>query len=271
MTRAAGCRRGIARSWAGATFSATTLPLVDALVAMRVSASSVTGCALLAGAASGLALAQGDFGWATLGLLVACVGDALDGAVARRTQTASMAGALFDASADRYQEFFAQVGLAILFRASAPVLALVLFALVGSFMVSYGSAKAEAAGVPVPPSVMRRPERAVALWLGVALTAAIHTGTPRLGLPAWAEYGPVVIAVGIIAVAANASAIRRLRAVALAAPARRIGRLRPLPAGTPLGGALRGHGRSRGMVVTTENPRVRSLVARDIPKSNGFS
>ena len=169
---------GLTRTRVRAAFKATTLPLVDVLVATRVSANAVTGCSLLVGAASGLALVYGNFGWATLGLLIACVGDALDGPVARRTETASTAGALFDASADRYQEFFAMGGLALFFRASEPVLALVLFALVGSFMVSYGSAKAEAAGVPVPPSVMRRPERAAVLWLGVALTAATHLGIP---------------------------------------------------------------------------------------------
>ena len=145
-------------------FTTATLPLVDALVAAGVSANTVTGCALLVGAASGMALAHGDFGWATCGLHVACVGDALDGPVARRTRTASTAGALFDASADRYQEAFALGGLAAFFRESLPVLEIVLVALVGSFMVSYGSAKAEAAGVPVPPSMMRRPERAAVLW-----------------------------------------------------------------------------------------------------------
>jgi phosphatidylglycerophosphate synthase len=229
---------GHARNRVRAAFAATTLPLVDVLVATRVSANAVTGCSLLVGAASGLALVYGNFGWATLGLLIACLGDALDGPVARRTGTASTAGALFDASADRYQEFFALVGLAIFFRASEPVLALVLFALVGSFMVSYGSAKAEAAGVPVPPSVMRRPERAAVLWVGVALTAVTHLGRFRFGFRAWVEYFPVVIAVGLIAAAANVSAIRRLRAVARAAY--RIGRLRPLAAETMLGGTVRG-------------------------------
>lgn len=209
---------GLTRSWARAAFTTATLPLVDALVATGVSASTVTGCALLVGAASGIALAYGDFGWATLGLLVACVGDGLDGPVARRTRTASTAGAISDASADRYQEAFALGGLAAFFRENPALLELVLVALVGSFMVSYGSAKAEAVGVPVPPSVMRRPERAIVLWAGVALTAAIRLGTPWLGLRPSVEYGPVVVALGLIAVAANVSAVRRLRAVALAAP-----------------------------------------------------
>lgn len=243
MTRERRAGPRLARTRVQAAFEATTLPLVDVLVATRVSANAVTGCSLLVGAASGLALVYGNFGWATLGLLIACVGDALDGPVARRTGTASTAGALFDASADRYQEFFAMGGLGFFFRANEPVLALVLFALVGSFMVSYGSAKAEAAGVPVPPSVMRRPERAAVLWLGVALTAATRVGASRLAFRDWEECCPVVVAIGLIAVAANVSAIRRLHAVALAAPAHRIGRLRPLAAGTTLSGAVRGRAR----------------------------
>ena len=151
-----------------AAFTTPTLPLVDLLVATLGIREHRDRLRSLAGAASGVALAHGDFGWATLGLLVACVGDGLDGPVARRTRTASTAGALFDASADRYQEAFALGGLAVYFRESASMLELTLFALVGSFMVSYGSAKAEAAGVPVPASMMRRPERAAVLWVGVA-------------------------------------------------------------------------------------------------------
>ena len=220
MIRGTGPGLGLARSSAYAAFAKGTVPLVHCLVAARVSAHAITAFALLAGVASGVALAFGDFGWATLGLLVAFVGDALDGPVARQTRTASTAGALFDASADRYQEFFALGGLALFFRTDAPVLVLVLFALMGSFMVSYGSAKAEGAHVAVPSSVMRRPERAACLWIGVALASAAGAGGSRWGLPTWIDSVPVVLAVALIAIAANLSAVRRFHAVAVAARVR---------------------------------------------------
>lgn len=192
-------------------------PLVDALVAIRMPANAITAASLVMGLAAGFALANGSFGWASLCLLVACVGDALDGAIARRTCTESIGGALFDASADRYQEFFAFAGLAVFFRANTVMMTCALVALLGAFMVSYGSAKAEGARVPVPPSVMRRPERAACLWLGVALTAAARACNTAANLPTWLESGPILAALGFIGLAANVSAVLRLHSIARSA------------------------------------------------------
>jgi CDP-diacylglycerol--glycerol-3-phosphate 3-phosphatidyltransferase len=86
--------------------------------------------------------------------------------------------------------------------------------MVGAFMVSYGSAKAEGLGASVPPSAMRRAERAVCLCSGVALSPAfawlIHHGR----IPAWSERLPLLVALALVAVIANVSAIRRLRHLA---------------------------------------------------------
>jgi len=147
-------------------------------------------------------------------MVAASLGDALDGLVARRTGTASVAGALLDASVDRYEEFFFLGGLAIHFRESTPMLALTLLALAGSFMVSYGSAKAEALGVPVPPGAMRRAERAVFLCAGVAATPVFAWATADSDLPDWAARAPLLAALASIAVVANVSAVRRLRFIA---------------------------------------------------------
>jgi CDP-diacylglycerol--glycerol-3-phosphate 3-phosphatidyltransferase len=149
-------------------------------------------------------------------MIVASLGDALDGLVARRSGTVSVAGALLDASGDRYQEFFFLGGLAVYFRASPVALIATLLALVGSFMVSYGSAKAEAFGVPVPAGVMRRAERAVCLCLATVLTVPwswLITGTAFpvwSALPRWASELPLLIAIGLIAVVGNVSAVWRL-------------------------------------------------------------
>ncbi|MGH7268871.1 MAG: CDP-alcohol phosphatidyltransferase family protein, partial [Polyangiaceae bacterium] len=136
--------------------------------------------------------------------------DAVDGMVARRSGRASVAGALLDASGDRYQEFLFLGGLAVYFRASILGLVTALFALAGSFMVSYGSAKAEAHRGPVPPGVMRRAERAVCLCAATAITAPWQSLVSGAALPAWAASLPLLIAMGLIAVVANASAVRRL-------------------------------------------------------------
>lgn len=179
-----------------------------------ISASAVTLFRLALAGLGGLLLGLGVFSWAAVFMVCASLGDAIDGLLARRTGTASPGGALLDASVDRYEEFFFIGGLAIHFRENVLALALALAALAGSFMVSYGSAKAEAAGVPVPPGVMRRPERAICLCLGVSLSAIAVGMQARGAAPQWIGPAPIFVALGVIAVVANVSAVARLRHVA---------------------------------------------------------
>jgi phosphatidylglycerophosphate synthase len=189
---------------------------VEVLAAVGVRANDVTVLSLFAGLVAGVALAMDEFGWATVAIAFASLGDAVDGMLARRTGSASVGGALLDAAVDRYGEFFVLAGLAVLFHESAAILVTVLLALAGSFMVSYGSAKAEALGVAVPDGMMRRAERATVLCVGVALVPFAGEVAARLDTP-WLHHAPVLLAVVVVALAANASALRRLRVVALAA------------------------------------------------------
>jgi CDP-diacylglycerol--glycerol-3-phosphate 3-phosphatidyltransferase len=193
-----------------------------------VSANTITALSFVAGTAAGVLLGCGYFGIAGMLFVAASLGDVLDGLVARATHSESVAGALFDASADRYEEFFAFGGLAVFFRASGLLLTLTLAALVGSFMVSYGSAQAEARRIPVPPGIMRRPERAVCLGVGTILVPVLGRVSHSLGGPSWVRELPVILAMLLIAVGANFSAVRRLRDVAAASSPRRVARSQPL-------------------------------------------
>jgi len=184
-----------------------------------VTADAVTLASLALALAAGVLLATGHFGPAGAAMIAASLGDALDGLMARHSGSASVAGALLDASADRYGELFFLGGIAIWFHGSIATLALTLAAIAGSFMVSYGSAKAEGIGVPVPPGVMRRAERAVCLCAGVVLTP-------------WVGDAAVIASVAIVAVVGNASAIRRLARLAVTSRVPR-----------SAGGAIMGHAR----------------------------
>jgi len=186
-----------------------------------ITASAVTLSRLVLAAVGGVLLGFGVFSWAAVVMMCASLGDAIDGLVARHTHSASPSGALLDASVDRYEEFLFLGGLAIHFRENVVVLALALSALAGSFMVSYGSAKAEAAGMPVPPGVMRRPERAVCLCLGVSLSAIAAGLQPGGSASSWVVFAPIFVALGVVAVLANVSAVARLRHIARAAEDRR--------------------------------------------------
>jgi CDP-diacylglycerol--glycerol-3-phosphate 3-phosphatidyltransferase len=195
-------------------------PVGRALVALGITANGVTLISLVLGLLSAVALAFGHFGIGAALTAAATLGDALDGIVARQTGTASDAGEVFDAAVDRYQEFFFLGGLAVYFRADMLALVLTLLAVLGSFMVSYGTAKAEALGVESPRGAMRRVERAVYLDAGVLFVPVAGALAARFALPSWVEHTPILLALALVGGVGNVSAVRRLYAVARAAAAR---------------------------------------------------
>src|ERR1700722_794666 len=91
----------------------TLAPLARTLVAAGISANTVTGAALLMGLMAGVLLALGRFELAAPLIVLASLGDALDGVTARVGATESPGGALFDAASDRYQEGAILAGLAL--------------------------------------------------------------------------------------------------------------------------------------------------------------
>jgi CDP-diacylglycerol---glycerol-3-phosphate 3-phosphatidyltransferase len=183
-------------------------PLGRALSRRSVSANAITFASLLLAATAGAAFAMGHLGMGAFLSALSMLGDALDGIVARESGTASDAGEVFDAAVDRYGEFLFLAGLAVFYRDNVAVLSIVLFAILGSFMVSYSTAKAEALSVPPPRGSMRRAERAVYLNAGAALVPVAHTV-----LPSHAN-APIVAALFFVAVASNASAALRLDRIA---------------------------------------------------------
>lgn len=187
---------------------------VDALAALAVRvglrADTVSWLSLGGGLAAGLLAAAGLPGCAAWALALSGLCDGLDGAVARRSGTATAAGAVLDSALDRYVEFFFCAGLLVFFAGETACQLLVLVALFGGFMVTYSTAKAEALGVAPPRGWMKRPERLVWLTGGAAAAAAGQfAGWP----PAYALVG----ALAVIALFAHASAILRLRALVRAA------------------------------------------------------
>jgi hypothetical protein len=93
------------------------------------------------------------------------------------------------------------------------VLVIVAAGLVGAFMVSYATAKAEALDVTPPRGAMRRPERALYLILGATLTPVLGPWLSRAGGPIMQD-APIIAAVAMVALVSNVSALRRLAAVA---------------------------------------------------------
>jgi phosphatidylglycerophosphate synthase len=169
----------------------------------------VTYAALVMGVGAGVAIGFGWFGLACLLATCSTISDILDGQVARLTNRGSNAGELLDAAVDRYTEFAFIAGFILFARDSAVQLALALGALFASFMISYASAKAEAAEVSTPRGLMRRHERATFLILGAGLTPVlgpvIHAKWPVL--PATTAF---LISLGIVGGIGNWAAVQRL-------------------------------------------------------------
>lgn len=139
-----------------------------------VSADAVTWLALGLGALNALAFLQHGSRVA-FGLGVAAVGllDDLDGAVARASRRQTRAGSFLDAWADRYQELFALLAVAVA-TGHWPACFL---AVTGSLLVSYTQARAAmegAGGGPAPagglPDLFERFERVALLCLGLVLS-----------------------------------------------------------------------------------------------------
>jgi phosphatidylglycerophosphate synthase len=197
-------------------------PVARLSVRLGIDADQISWASLVLGLAAGACLSIGHFGYATVFGMISGLLDSVDGMVARVTGTASEAGEVLDSSVDRYVEFFFLSGLIIYYRAIPALMILGLLALLGSFMVSYSTAKAEALKVEPVKGSMRRPERALYLTLGAALSAlTIPWLEVEREFPVPIGY-PMVVAIGLVAVIANFSAIERLWSIAKAVRARGI-------------------------------------------------
>lgn len=185
-------------------------PVVAALVRRRVHPNliSTVGFAVSLGAAA--VIFSRHFVTGFVVFLIGGMMDILDGRVARETGLASRFGSFYDSTLDRVSEIVVYFSIYAYFRPLPSfwyVGYIVIVAMVGSLMVSYTRARAEALGVECKVGMMQRPERVVLLGIGGLLVAVA-----RLVAPAW-EYAPVLVALGAIAVLANFTALERIYSV----------------------------------------------------------
>jgi CDP-diacylglycerol--glycerol-3-phosphate 3-phosphatidyltransferase len=115
-------------------------------------------------------LASGQLLWGGLLLIVAALFDTLDGALARHAGKTSVFGAFLDSVMDRFSEAVTLIALIYYYSGLAdgrvPVVLLAV-ALVGSLMVSYTRARAEAVNIECKEGFFQRTERIVVLIIGL--------------------------------------------------------------------------------------------------------
>jgi len=144
--------------------------LVPLLQATGISPNGLTLLGFLLTTLSAFLLAIGSFLAGGLVLIVAALFDMLDGSLARATDQSTKFGAFFDSSIDRYSESVILVALIYYYSdiGSGPLEPVLLaITLVGSLMVSYTRARAEALDVECTVGILQRPERVILLILGL--------------------------------------------------------------------------------------------------------
>lgn len=146
-------------------------PLARSVMAVGLTPNRVTLLGLLVSAGCAYLLSQGMFLAGGAVLIFAGMMDMVDGALARRSGTASPRGALLDSVVDRVAEATVFLGLLVYYLdpVSAAEIVLINVSLAGSFMVSYLRARGEGLGVDCRVGIMTRPERVVALAVGLLL------------------------------------------------------------------------------------------------------
>jgi len=183
----------------------------NACVRLGLTPNMITILSLLFSLVAAGLFASGRFfeaGWA---MLIGFMCDAWDGIVARKTNRSSEAGEFFDATVDRYNDFFVFLGIMYYYRNDPLPLGLATAALIGSMLTSYTRAKGEACGVDPNVGWMQRHERGVYLGLATNLALPIAYYTERGA--AHPQFYIVYATLALMAITANVTALWRARVV----------------------------------------------------------
>jgi len=156
--------------------------------------------------------AQGHLSLAGWAILLGGWADVVDGRLARALGVASEHGAFLDSTLDRFAEFAAFVGMALLFQESAVALVLVVTALGGSLLVSYARARGESVGVVCKVGVMQRAERLLLLGFGAILDPAVSSWAGR------GEGALLTVVLAVVALGTLGTAVYRTWWIAVRLP-----------------------------------------------------
>jgi CDP-diacylglycerol--glycerol-3-phosphate 3-phosphatidyltransferase len=156
-------------------------PVADFLVRRRVNPNWITTIGTICTLAGGVVYATGHIsagGW-VIGLTA--LFDVLDGTVARRTGQSTVFGAFYDSTLDRVADGGVMAGLAVFYAANdlyhnIYMVVVCLLGIIGTFLVSYTRARAEALGIDAKVGVMQRPERVVLLSVPQAFFGLVFDG-----------------------------------------------------------------------------------------------
>jgi len=148
-----------------------TEPVVRLLSRTPITPSAITWFGFLLTVGATALIITGHLFAAGFMVLIAGFFDMLDGALARRTNQATRFGAVLDSTLDRLSEAVLLIGILVLYAGEQSTTGILLagVALIGSLLVSYIRARAEALGLECQVGLFTRAERVVVLALGLLL------------------------------------------------------------------------------------------------------
>ena len=186
-----------------------TDPVARALLALRLRPNHLTVLGLGVSLLTALSFARGRERWGAVLLVLAGLFDFFDGSLARLSGQVTPFGAFLDSVIDRYSDLVVLAGIVFLFWGRPQEVVLTLVALIGTVMVSYTKARAQAIGVACEIGLMERPERLIVLIAG--------------GL-----FDLMTAALWVLAILVNLTAIQRILYTRRVARRQPVGRRQPV-------------------------------------------
>jgi len=158
----------------------------DRLIESRLTPNAISMVGLLGNLVAAVLVTQRLFFLAGIAFVLGSVMDTLDGRYSRMSGKGSLFGAFLDSTLDRIEEGIVLAAVAGYFAVQGDdfAAAMCVVAVLGSLMVSYTRARAEALGVECKVGLATRPVRVVILSIGLIFAKGAGLGDFELLAPA---------------------------------------------------------------------------------------
>jgi phosphatidylinositol phosphate synthase len=156
------------------------------LIESRLTPNAISMAGLFGNLVAALLVTQRLFFLAGIAFILGSVMDTLDGRYSRMSGKGTLFGAFLDSTLDRIEEGVVLAAVAGYFAATGDdfAAAMCVVAVLGSLMVSYTRARAEALGVECKVGLATRPVRVVLLSIGLVFAKGAGLGDFELLAPA---------------------------------------------------------------------------------------
>ena len=158
----------------------------DRLIESRLTPNTISVVGLTLNVIAAVLITQRLFVLAGVAFIVGSIMDTLDGRYSRMSGKGTLFGAFLDSTLDRIEEGIVLTAVAGYFasRGDDFAAAMCVVAVLGSLMVSYTRARAEALGVECKVGLATRPVRVVILSIGIVFAKGASIGDFELLAPA---------------------------------------------------------------------------------------